>query len=175
MCRARRGGDGVGHGFGLREIEFPGQIGADGELSGLGHASARGGQQPEDFRNDVGRSVTRYFDRIFTRVGVRCAEYRGQHVIYDAVAVHDLPVMHRVSFGSGQRLPAPEQPVAEGKGLPAAHADDGDGPSCGGCRGDDGIVVGNHYLPSMRSFCPMRSLWALLRLFQRMICAVVTR
>ena len=31
------------------------------------------------------------------------------------------------------------------------------------------------YLPSMRSRCPMRSLWALLSLFQRMICAVVTR
>ena len=39
----------------------------------------------------------------------------------------------------------------------------------------DGIVIGVHYLPSMRSRCPMRSLWALLSLFQRMICAVVTR
>ena len=37
----------------------------------------------------------------------------------------------------------------------------------------DGIVIGVHYLPSMRSRCPMRSLWALLSLFQRMILSLI--
>ena len=156
MRRARRGGDGVGHGFGLRKIELPGQIGPYGELPGLGHASARGGQQTEDFRYDVGRSVTRDFDRILARVGVRRTEHRGQHVVHDAVAVHNLSVVHRVSVGFGERLPAPEHPVAEGESLPAAHADDCDGPSCGGCGGDDGIVIGNHAVICLRCGAAVR-------------------
>ena len=175
MRRPRRRGDHVGHGLGLREVEFPGQVGADGEFARLGHASARGGQQPEDFRDDVGGAVARDFDRVFARVGVRGAENGRQHVVDHAVAVGYRAVMHRVAVCLGERPPAPEYPVADGEGFSAADADDGDGPSGGGCRGDDGIVIGVHYLPSMRSRCPMRSLWALLRRFQRMICAVVTR
>ncbi len=119
--------------------------------------------------------MARDFDRVFARVGVRGAENGRQHVVDHAVALGYRTVMHRVAVCLGERPPAPEYPVADGEGFSAADADDGDSPSGGGCRGDDGIVIGVHYLPSMRSRCPMRSLWALLSLFQRMICAVVTR
>ena len=51
--------------------------------------------------------------------------------------------MHRVAVCLGERPPAPEYPVADGEGFSAADADDGDSPSGGGCRGDDGIVIGD--------------------------------
>ena len=151
MCGPRRGGDQITDGLGLRQVEFPGQIGPHGKLSGSGHASAGSSQQPQDLRDDVGGAVAGNFHGIFARIGVRSPEDGGQHVVHDAWRfgfggrrIHDRSVMNRVGGGLGQRRTAAEDAVAEREGLRTAHADDGDGTSRSGSWGDDGIVIGEH-------------------------------
>ena len=174
MRRARRGGDQIADGFGLREVQLARQVGAQGELARLGHAGAGGDQETQDFGDDERRAVRRDFDRVLARVGAGGAEDGDQHVVDRLFALDDAAVMDRVARGFGQGRRAAEDAVGDGEGFAAAKADDGQGAARRGGGGGDGIAVADHR-PSMRRRCPMRSLWALLSLFQRMSWAVVTR
>lgn len=150
MGRARRGGDQIGDGLGLREVELSGQIGADGEFARLGHAGSGRAQQAEHLRDDVGGAVAREFDRILARVGVRRAEEGRQHVVDRAVAVDDAAVVHAVARGCGEVRAAAEDAVAERRSAGAADADDGDGAARRRGGGDDDVVIGRHVVIGRR-------------------------
>ena len=142
--RPRGRGDDVGHGFGLREVEFARKIGPDGEFARLGHACAGGGQQAQRFGNDVLRTVARDFGGVLARIGTGRPEYRDQHVVERSPVGHDMAVMNRIAPGIGQRRASPENAVADRQRVAAAYADDGERPSCGGGRSCNGIVVADH-------------------------------
>lgn len=68
---ARTGGDEVGYGFGLREVETAVGKGTSGKFAGGGSATAAVYEGQYDVLGDVGRAVAGYLDRILSGIGVR--------------------------------------------------------------------------------------------------------
>ena len=142
------GGDEVGHGFGLAEVELAVEVGALGELTWAGHAAAVLDEEFQDLIDDIGGAVTGDFHGVFAGVAVRGTEDGDEGFIDDFLA----RLARRRTCGHGGY----EAGVVDGvgcngvaaygteggdgiEGLRAADADDGksapDG--CGG--GADGI------------------------------------
>ena len=140
----RGGGDEVGHGFGLRQVELAVDEGAAGELAGGGQPAALAQQQGHDLLLYVDGAVARDFDGIFAGEGVGGDEEGGDDVV-EGVArlVGDGAVVGGIGAGLGQRFAGGgmEYAVGDGDGLGAAHANDGDAASAGSGRdGTNGIL-----------------------------------
>ena len=68
------GGDEVGDGFGLAEVELAVEVGAHGELAGTGHSATVLDEEVEDATDDVSGAVTGDFHGVLASVAVGGAE-----------------------------------------------------------------------------------------------------
>lgn len=144
MRCGRGGGDEVGYGFGLRQVEFAVGEGPPGELAGGGQAAALTQQQGDDLLLYVGRTVARNLYGVFAGEGVGGNEEGGDDVVEGVpLLVGDGAVVCGIGLGLGKRFAVgrAEYAVGDGHGFGAADAYDGDAAATG-CGGDgaDGIL-----------------------------------
>ena len=99
-------------------------------------------------KNVVG-GVARYFDHVLARIGVRSAEKRDQHFVYNGFAVANRSVVDRISFlrRQGLSLYASEQRVADRHGPFSADPDQRDGAACTRRDGGNRLVPLVSHLP----------------------------
>jgi hypothetical protein len=79
----RGGGDEVGDGLGLGEVDAAGEEGALGELAGFGEAGAAGTALADDVFEQDGRAVGGDLDQVFGGVGVGRGEEGGDDFVED--------------------------------------------------------------------------------------------
>ena len=83
----RGGGDQVGDGLGLGEIDTAAEEAALGELAGFGEAGAVCTALANDAFEQHGRAVGGDFDHVFAGVGVRRGEESGDDLVEHQVRV----------------------------------------------------------------------------------------
>lgn len=105
MCGAIGRGNHIGNAFGLCQIDLTCKEGSCGEFARCGCACAAVDSRAHNAIYNIGRAVARNLDRIFARIGARCAE-KGQYDIVDRITtcrIDDLAIVCSVAFGLCQR------------------------------------------------------------------------
>ena len=137
------GGDEVGYGFCLGEVEFAVEVGTLGEFARVGLATTLLREAGEDLLSDVRRAMERDFSRVLTCVGVGGTENGDKNVVNDLpFVVGDDTMMKCIRTGILNWLGKHFAEDAEGVGT--RDSDDGNGSACGGGNGADGVVGLGH-------------------------------
>ena len=135
--------------LGLGEVEAAVEEGAQRELPRGGEAAARGEAEVQHTLRRHAAAVAVHLDDIFARVGAR-AQHRQQQDLVDGAArsVHDVAVVDAVGGwleggghgGGAAGRPGAEELGAEGDGVWAGQADDGDRAAVAACTRASAIV-----------------------------------
>ncbi len=136
-------GDEIHHGFSLGEVELSVKVGALGEFTGLGGASAVAEEQFEDSAGDEHAAMAGDFDHVFPGVTRGRTEDGEQHVVDLFVAIEDRAVLLNARRQLCDAHLAPESRIRQVHRARAAEPEQGDGAFTEG-RGDggDGVVHG---------------------------------
>ena len=137
MSGGRTGGDEIGYGFGLREVETAVGKGTSGKFAGGGSATATVYEGLYDVLGDVGRAVAGYLDRVLSGIGVRGTEERDNDLVEQVTFV---AVYFAIGQGVGATLReggtlpvGAEKGVDDVDGFGAADTNDGNAPYPGRC------------------------------------------
>jgi hypothetical protein len=140
--QGRIGGNQVGYGLGLGQVEGPVQKGALGKLAGLGQPGPAAGEQGQNLLDDVVGAVAADFDHVFAGVGVRPPKQGHHHLIQNPVGVADGAEVQGMAELVAQ-APAGKDAVGEGNGVGAGEAEHGNGAGAGRRReGYDSVGKG---------------------------------
>ena len=132
------GGDEVGDGFGLTEVELAVEVGTHGELTRTGQAATFLHEKVENGVEDVAGTVTGDFPGVLASVASGSTEDGEDDVVYDFVVSDDMGVVDRgtAKLGSLDNYEGGD----DGEGVGATDPDDAEGTTRGGGKSADGVV-----------------------------------
>ncbi len=127
---ARRGGDGLGYGLSLGQVELAIEKGPPGEFPGLGEPRAHGQETVQDRLQNGRAAVAVDFDHVLAGVGGRALEKDRQDLVHNlAFQVEILAVAHAAWAESGESFGKPSEAWdKEFQAVWARGPDNADGP-----------------------------------------------